>query len=119
MYQIHSARPRIIVLGKSLFLFPEPVESLAEACATYKTRIMYDAAHVLGLIAGKRFQRPLREGAFLMTASTHKTYYGSQRGIILSNMADDEWQQDRSGCISGLIQQSSPGDAGPDGNLHL
>lgn len=46
---------------------------------------MYDAAHVLGLIAGKRFQRPLVEGAYLMTASTHKTYFGSQCGIILSS----------------------------------
>jgi glycine hydroxymethyltransferase len=76
---IEKARPKIIVLGKSLFLFPEPVQELSEVCRQYGTRIIYDAAHVLGLIAGKHFQRPLREGAFLMTASTHKTYFGSQR----------------------------------------
>ena len=101
LYLIEKARPKIIVLGKSLFLFPEPVEALTEACAAYKTRIMYDAAHVLGLIAGKRFQRPLREGAFLMTASTHKTYYGSQRGIILSNMEDKDWRRIDRGAFPG------------------
>jgi glycine hydroxymethyltransferase len=101
LYLIEKARPKLIVLGKSLFLFPEPIEALVEACATYKARIMYDAAHVLGLIAGKRFQRPLREGAFLMTASTHKTYYGSQRGIILSNLEDDEWRKIDRGAFPG------------------
>jgi glycine hydroxymethyltransferase len=101
LYLIEKTRPKLIVLGKSLFLFPEPVEALVEACARYKTRIMYDAAHVLGLIAGKRFQRPLREGAFLMTASTHKTYYGSQRGIILSNMGDDDWRKIDRGAFPG------------------
>ncbi|MBW2487785.1 MAG: serine hydroxymethyltransferase [Deltaproteobacteria bacterium] len=101
MYLIEKTRPKIIVLGKSLFLFPEPVQELSEICQQYGTRIMYDAAHVLGLIAGKQFQRPLREGAFLMTASTHKTYYGSQRGLILSNMEDDEWRKIDRGAFPG------------------
>ena len=100
-YLIEKARPKIIVLGKSLFLFPEPVQELAEVCQVYKTKIMYDAAHVLGLIAGKQFQRPLREGAFLMTASTHKTYFGSQRGLILSNMEDENWRKIDRGAFPG------------------
>ena len=62
---------------------------------------MFDAAHVLGLIAGKRFQRPLKEGAFLMTASTHKTYFGSQRGIILSNMEEEYWRKIDRGAFPG------------------
>jgi glycine hydroxymethyltransferase len=101
IYLIEKTRPKIIVLGKSLFLFPEPVRELAEVCRAKKTRIMYDAAHVLGLIAGKQFQRPLKEGAFLMTASTHKTYFGSQRGLILSNMADDNWRKIDRGAFPG------------------
>lgn len=101
LYLLEKTRPRIIVLGKSLFLFPEPVQALAEACEATQTRIIYDAAHVLGLIAGKRFQRPLKEGAFLMTASTHKTYYGSQRGIILSNMEDADWRKIDRGAFPG------------------
>jgi glycine hydroxymethyltransferase len=100
-YLIEKAKPKMIVGGKSLFLFPEPVAELAEVCRQYKTRIMYDAAHVLGLISGKRFQRPLLEGAFLMTASTHKTYFGSQRGIILSNMDEEYWRKIDRGAFPG------------------
>src|SRR6266568_5472631 len=46
----------------------------------------YDGAHVLGLIAGGQFQSPLHEGATWMTGSTHKTFPGPQRGVILGNM---------------------------------
>lgn len=100
-YLIEKAKPKIIVLGKSLFLFPEPVQELYEICQSNGTRIIYDAAHVLGLIAGKQFQRPLKEGAFLMTASTHKTYFGSQRGIILSNMEEQYWRKIDRGAFPG------------------
>ena len=101
IYLIEKTKPRIIVLGKSLFLFPEPIAALTEVCEKYKVHIMYDAAHVLGLIAGKQFQRPLKEGAFLMTASTHKTYFGSQRGIILSNMDEKFWRKIDRGAFPG------------------
>jgi glycine hydroxymethyltransferase len=100
-YLIEKAKPRLIVLGKSLFLFPEPISKIAEVCEKYNTKIMFDAAHVLGLIAGKRFQRPLLEGAYLMTASTHKTFFGSQRGIILSNMEEDQWRKIDRGAFPG------------------
>ena len=100
-YLIEKAKPKLIVIGKSLFLFPEPIVEIAEVCQRYNTKIMYDAAHVLGLIAGKRFQRPLLEGAYLMTASTHKTFFGSQRGIILSNMEEDQWRRIDRGAFPG------------------
>jgi glycine hydroxymethyltransferase len=100
-YLIEKARPKLIVLGKSLFLFPEPITEIAEVCQKHNTKIMFDAAHVLGLIAGKQFQRPLLEGAYLMTASTHKTYFGSQRGIILSNMEEDQWRKIDRGAFPG------------------
>ncbi len=79
---IEQVKPRIVVLGKSLFLFPEPVRELAEVCAHLDIPILYDAAHVLGLIAGGEFQQPLVEGATWMTASVHKTFPGPQRGIV-------------------------------------
>jgi glycine hydroxymethyltransferase len=100
-YLIEKTRPKLIVVGKSLFLFPEPVAELAEVCRHNKTLIMYDAAHVLGLIAGKRFQKPLAEGAWLMTASTHKTFFGSQRGVILSNMEEEPWRMIDRGAFPG------------------
>ena len=43
--------------------------------------VMYDMAHVLGLV-GPHFQQPFAEGADLVTGSTHKTFFGTQRGVI-------------------------------------
>ncbi len=98
---INSIKPKIIVLGKSLFLFPEPIAELRDVCENNKTIIIYDGAHVLGLIAGKRFQDPLADGALMVSASTHKTYFGSQRGLILSNMDADSWRKVDRGAFPG------------------
>lgn len=87
---IEGVKPRMVILGKSLFLFPEPVTELAEVCREMKIPILYDGAHVLGLIAGGQFQDPLREGATWVTGSTHKTFPGTQRGIILGNLDPDD-----------------------------
>jgi glycine hydroxymethyltransferase len=100
-YVIEKVKPKILVMGKSLFLFPEPIRELSEVCEAQNVRIIYDGAHVLGLIAGKRFQDPLNEGAFLMTASTHKTFFGSQRGLILSNMDQEYWRRIDRGAFPG------------------
>lgn len=98
---IRIIKPKLLVLGKSLFLFPEPVAQLAEVCAEQKVTVVYDASHVLGLIAGKRFQDPLKEGAHLVTASTHKTFFGSQRGVILSNAEETFWRKIERGTFPG------------------
>ncbi len=76
-------RPKILMLGASVILFPHPVKELAEICNEVGTHLVYDASHVLGLIAGKEFQDPLKEGAEVVTASTHKTFPGPQHGMIL------------------------------------
>lgn len=80
---ILEKKPKIVLLGGSLFLFPHPVEEAAEAASEVGAKVMYDGAHVLGLIAGGTFQDPLREGADLLVGSTHKTFPGPQGGIIL------------------------------------
>ena len=88
---IDQVSPQLVVMGKSLFLFPEPVSEVAAYCKTKEIPLLYDAAHVLGLIAGGEFQSPLQEGATWMTASVHKTFPGPQRGVILANLdAEDE-----------------------------
>jgi len=98
-YQIDLARtaefitryqPELFILGKSMVLYREPVAEIARLIADMKPKpiIMYDAAHVLGLF-GPYFQEPLKEGADIVTASTHKTFFGTQRGIIASNMSED------------------------------
>ena len=88
---VDRVSPQIVIMGKSLFLFPEPVSEVAAFCKTKGIPLLYDGAHVLGLIAGGQFQSPLHEGATWMTGSTHKTFPGPQRGVILGNLdAEDE-----------------------------
>ncbi len=76
--------PKLFMLGASVFLFPHPVKEIKQIADEYGGKVVYDAAHVAGLIAGKRFQDPLREGADAVTLSTHKTLAGPQHGMILS-----------------------------------
>ncbi len=44
--------------------------------------IIYDASHTMGLILGQQFQAPLKEGANVICANTHKTLPGPQKGMI-------------------------------------
>jgi glycine hydroxymethyltransferase len=87
---IEAVRPKMVILGSSAFMFPHPVREIADALhAVVPDGILaYDASHVLGLIAGGRFQAPLAEGADVVYGSTHKTFPGPQGGIIYSNRAD-------------------------------
>lgn len=71
-------------LGASVFLFPHPVKEIKTIAEEYGAFVNYDAAHVAGLIAGKKFQDPLREGADSMSFSSHKTLPGPQHGVVLS-----------------------------------
>lgn len=80
---VRKEKPNLIVFGGSLFLFPNPVKEVKDAAREVGAVIAYDAAHVLGLIAGGKFQSPFKEGAQIMTASTHKTFPGPQGGVIM------------------------------------
>jgi glycine hydroxymethyltransferase len=82
---IRQVKPKLALCGQSVFLFPTPLKEIAEAAHEVGAYVVYDAAHVLGLIAGKCFQDPLREGADVMNGSTHKTLPGPQGGMILSD----------------------------------
>jgi len=83
--EIIEKKPKIVLLGGSLFLFPHPVAEAREAADEVGAHVMYDGAHVMGLIASGFFQDPLKEGADLLVGSTHKTFPGPQGGIILCN----------------------------------
>ena len=84
---IKQHKPKIVNIGSGVFLFPQPVAELKNAMreAKAKSYLIYDAAHVIGLIAGGRFQAPLTEGADVIISSTHKTLAGPQGGMILTN----------------------------------
>jgi glycine hydroxymethyltransferase len=76
-------KPRIMLFGGSLFLFPHPLGEMKEVADEVDAYIMYDGAHVAGLIAGGQFQDPFAEGADVITSSTHKTLPGPQGGMVL------------------------------------
>lgn len=80
---IAKVMPKMVMLGASELLFPQPVKEVSEVASNVGATVVYDAAHVLGLVAGGCFQDPLREGAAVVTGSTHKTFFGPQGGIIL------------------------------------
>jgi glycine hydroxymethyltransferase len=83
---IRQVKPKIALFGQSVFLFPTPLdEGMADAAHEVGATVVFDAAHVLGLISGGQFQDPIREGADVMTGSTHKTLPGPQGGVVLSD----------------------------------
>ncbi|MDF1592825.1 MAG: glycine cleavage system aminomethyltransferase GcvT [Desulfobacterales bacterium] len=88
---IADCRPELIILGKSMMLHPEPVSAIRAVVddLSLDCIIMYDMAHVLGL-CGPYFQEPFKEGAHIVTGSTHKTFFGTQRGIIAADMAESD-----------------------------
>lgn len=82
---IRENEPRLIQFGASVFLFPHPLKELIPVAHEVGAHVNYDAAHVAGLIAGKQFQDPIREGTDTMTMSTHKTFPGPQKGIVIAS----------------------------------
>ncbi len=92
---IELHKPELIVLGKSMILYREPVKEIAAMIAGIvpKPILHYDMAHVLGLY-GPDYQEPFNEGADLVTGSTHKTFFGPQRGVIASNMSEGTEYED-------------------------
>lgn len=87
---ILEVKPKIALFGRSVFLFPAPIKELEDALQEVGCYTWYDGAHVLGLIAGGKFQDPLREGVQVITGSTHKTFPGPQHGILLANPKDEK-----------------------------
>ena len=90
---IREIKPKVALFGQSVFLFPTPLEELSDAAKEVGSTVMYDGAHVLGLIAGGCFQDPLHEGADIMTGSSHKTFPGPQGGFILSSSEDEKFHR--------------------------
>jgi glycine hydroxymethyltransferase len=87
---VRKESPDLVVFGASLFLFPHPVKEVKDAAEEVDALVAYDAAHVLGLIAGRTFQNPFDEGAQIITGSTHKTFPGPQGGVIMIKGVEQE-----------------------------
>ena len=82
---IRKKKPKLVILGASYILFPYEMKPVREACDDAGSILAYDGSHVLGLIAGGEFQKPLTSGAEILYGSTHKSFFGPQGGIILTN----------------------------------
>ncbi|MFH1999793.1 MAG: hypothetical protein ABIK28_08935 [Planctomycetota bacterium] len=87
---IVEAQPALTFLGGSCIQFPHPVSGISGCIrASVPSGVCaYDGSHVLGLIACGAFQDPLREGADLLLGSTHKTFFGPQGGLIVTNNSE-------------------------------
>ena len=106
---IDQYRPELIIFGKSMVLHKEPVAAIRKFVdeQNIPTTIMYDMAHVLGLV-GDYFQKPFEEGAEIVTGSTHKTFFGPQRGVIATNWKKEDlkyglWETIQSRAFPGSV----------------
>lgn len=84
----HAVRPKVITLGGSLNLFPHPVAEVRKIADEVGAKVLFDAAHQCGIIAGGIWANPLGEGAHLMTMSTYKSLGGPAGGLIVTNDAE-------------------------------
>jgi glycine hydroxymethyltransferase len=83
----HDLKPKLITIGGSLNLFAHPVKEVREIADEVGAKVLFDAAHLCGMIAGRVWANPLSQGAHLMTMSTYKSLGGPAGGLIVTNDA--------------------------------
>ena len=83
-----KVKPKLITLGGSLNLFQHPVSAVSLIAKEVGARLLFDAAHQCGLIAGKVWENPLELGADIVTMSTYKSLGGPPGGAIITNNAE-------------------------------
>ncbi len=86
--RIAAVKPKLVLVGGSFIVFPHNLRALRKACDEAGAVLAYDGSHVLGLIAGGAFQDPLREGADVLLGSTHKSFFGPQGGLVVTDRED-------------------------------
>ena len=78
-----EVKPKLIVLGATAYprvIEAAPIREIADSVGAY---LMFDAAHIAGLIAGKAHPNPVPY-CDVVTFTTHKTLRGPRGGCILS-----------------------------------
>ncbi|MDU9002853.1 serine hydroxymethyltransferase [Sedimentitalea todarodis] len=83
-----QVRPKLITIGGSLNLLPHPVREIRAIADEVGAKVLFDAAHQCGIIAGGVWSNPLKEGAHLMTMSTYKSLGGPAGGLIVTDDAE-------------------------------
>ncbi len=84
---VRRERPTLITVGGSLNLTHHPVAAIREIADEVGAKVLFDAAHLSGPIAGGAWPNPLEAGAHLLTLSTYKSLAGPAAGLLLT---DDE-----------------------------
>ena len=82
---VRKEYPKLVTIGGSLNLFEHPMAEVRMIADEVGVKVMFDAAHQCGIIAGKAWPSPLAEGAHFMTMSTYKSLGGPAGGLIVSN----------------------------------
>lgn len=85
---VRTVRPKLITIGGSLNLTPHPVPAIREVADTVGATVLFDAAHLGGVIAGGAWPNPLDQNAHLMSMSTYKSLGGPPGGLLLANDAE-------------------------------
>lgn len=80
----HDVRPALITAGTSLNLVHHPMEEIRAIADEVGAKVLFDAAHLSGLIAGNAWPNPLAHGAHVMTMSTYKSLAGPAAGLLVS-----------------------------------
>ena len=81
----NTIQPKLITIGGSLNMVPHPVSDIRSVADAVNAKVLFDAAHQCGIIAGGAWPNPLNQGAHLMTMSTYKSLGGPAGGLIVSN----------------------------------
>ena len=80
-----AVKPRLITVGSSLNLTHHDVPAIREIADVHGAKVLFDAAHLSGPIAGRAWPNPLHQGAHLMTMSTYKSLAGPPAGLLVTN----------------------------------
>ena len=102
MRLVKEKKPSLVIFGFSTILFPEPLNEIVDQLKNMNITVVYDASHVLGLIGGKTFPNPLDQGVDLISTSHHKTFFGPQGGVLLSN-SEEIFSKARKGLYPPLV----------------
>lgn len=93
--QVERVRPRLVVLGRSIMVKADDIAPVVQAARAVGARTLFDASHVLGLIAGGVYPNPFDAGVDLVTSSTYKTLPGRPQGLVLGRNPQDAQRLDR------------------------
>ncbi len=99
----HESGAKAFYMDVSYYLNPHNLSEIRKALGE-EAIIIYDASHTMGLIMGQQFQAPLKEGANVICANTHKTLPGPQKGMIA--FRDEELGQEANEIINGCLFSS-------------